>query len=355
MMRARLRGDPDFAQAADAALSKNTAALSGLIEVLAGDKAEYQFGYLWKTHIQSLFNYARGLADHDTAVRDAARKSLLDYENRLAGFFVAASHGRLDPSTAQAAVTTHVDHLLGQADAYAQRDYASASAQYRQSYDHTFRLGGTIAAALLTPAQAASLTTPDWRLQSELARLLGEHVALAVGAMRSGYAHWPDFSAAATNLNANSVELAGAMDGIFGTAAARAFQPLWADHVDQLIRYTAAVASHDDGQRQTAVARLGVFEQKFAAFLDGATAHRLPAPQIARGMAMHDQMLMRQLDAFAAKNYQQSHDLAYTTYSDAGGFAGALGSAFSATTMARAPRGGIQNGYGGMAPLAERR
>jgi hypothetical protein len=355
MMRARLRADPDFAQAADAALSKNTAALSGLVEVLAGDKAEYQFGYLWKTHIQALFNYARGLADHDTAVREAARKSLLDYEGRLASFFAGLSHGRLDPVTARAAVTMHVDHLLRQADAYAQHDYVTAGALYRQSYDHTFGLGKAIASAVLTPAQAATLAAPDWTLRSELARLLGEHVALAVGAMRSGYAHWPDFTAVAGSLNANTLDLTGAIDGIFGAPAAHAFQPLWADHVDQLIRYTAAVAGHNDGQRRAAVARLGEFEQQFAAFLDGATAHRLAASAMARGMAMHDQMLMRQIDAFAAKKYQQAHEIAYTTYTDAGGYSGVLGAAFAATTMARAPRGGIQTGYGGMATLVERR
>jgi hypothetical protein len=227
--------------------------------------------------------------------------------------------------------------------------------QYRQSYEHTYGLGGALASALLPPASAATLTTADWRLRSELTRLLGEHVALAVTAMRSGYAHWPDFDAAAANLNANTMDVTQAVDGIFGANAARSFQSLWADHIDSLMQYTAALAMHDNAKRAAAVTRMNKFQDSFAAFLAGATGNRLPLGDLTSAMVMHDQMLIQQIDAFAAKRYQQAHDVAYTTYTDIGGLSGKLATAFAATAMAKAPRGGIQTGYGGMAPLVERR
>jgi hypothetical protein len=93
-------------------------------------------------------------------------------------------------------VLTHVDHLLAQADAYAMGDYARSNELYRQGYTHTFGLGHALATTLLPADQAAVLTEPQWRVRSELGRLLGEHVALAVAALRAGAANSPDFAAA---------------------------------------------------------------------------------------------------------------------------------------------------------------
>jgi hypothetical protein len=349
MMRARLRADPDFAQAANAALTRNTGAIATRIEQLAGEKAEYDFGYLWKTHIQALFNYARGLADRDNGVRDDARKTLLDYENRLAGLFITASHGRLPVGAARAAVAEHVGHLLGQADAYSRKDYATSGRLYRESYEHTYALGGTIASVLVPQDQAAQLTTPAWKLRSELGRLLGEHVALLVATMRSGLTGGTDFSAAAANINANTLDLTRAVDGIFGAPAAKSFQGLWSDHIDQLIRYTNALVKGDTAARDAARAVLDKFQDRLAAFLSGATGKRLGASALTKALVMHDQMLIDQITAFQKRDYQRSHDIAYTTYTDMVGLASGLAAAFGATTMAGAPRGGIQTGYGGMA------
>jgi hypothetical protein len=61
MMRSRLRGDADLAQAANAALGKNTEAMSGLIGSLFGAEAKTRFAAYWPAHVTALFNYARAL------------------------------------------------------------------------------------------------------------------------------------------------------------------------------------------------------------------------------------------------------------------------------------------------------
>jgi hypothetical protein len=354
MMRGRLRGDPDLAQAANSALGRNTEALGQLVALVAPTARE-RFTGLWSAHVTALFNYARGLADGDDRVRADARAATLRFETELAGVVATLSGGRLPRPAATAALRAHVEHLLGQADAYAAKDYAQADRLYREAYAHAFGLGRTLAEALVPPAQAAALRAPGWRLRSELGRLLGEHVVLVVAALRAGVTSGPDFAAAGQAVDANTQDLAGAVDTLFGAAAARRFQNLWADHVDALMAYAAAVARRDDAQRTAAVGRLDVFERQLASFLATATARRLPAATLAKAFRGHDQMLVQQVDAFVAEDYGRAHDIAYSTYEQTAGLARDLAEAFGATVASRLPRGGVQTGLGGMAAVVGRR
>ncbi len=355
MMRSRLRGDPDLAQAANAALGKNTDAMSGLIGTLFGDQAKTTFSAYWAAHVTALFNYARALADHDDALRAQAQTTIAKFENDLAGFFAAASQGRLPRDAAVAAVRMHIQHLEGQADAYAAGDYSTADRIYREGYAHAFALGKVLASTLLPPAAAAGLNAPIWRLRSELDRLLGEHVVVVIAAMRAGATNGPDFTAAAQTVNGNTRDLAGAMDTLFGPAEASRFQSLWANHVDALIGYSAAVVKSDDAGRAGARTKLTAFEGQFAAFLGAATKNRMAAGALATAFQMHDDMLVREADAFAGKDYRQAHDLSYTTYQEMFTLAGRLANAFGATIASRLPVGAVQTGGGGAAAVLERR
>jgi hypothetical protein len=355
MMRGRLRGDPDFAQAANAALGKNTNAMGEIVRSLFGAQAETQFTSLWATHVTALFNYARGLSDRDDSVRAEARSALATYESNLAGFLADASRGRLKRDTVEPALRTHVEHLLQQADAYAAGDYTRANVIYRQAYTHTFGLGKTLAAALLPPGASLALDSQQWRLRSELGRLLGEHLTLVVAALRAGVADTDDFAAAAESVNANTRDLAGAVDSLFGAAAAKSFQSLWADHIDQLMAYTAGVVGQDTGRRADAVAKLDAFEHRLASFLDTATEGRLASTTLAQAFLMHDRMLLREVDTFAAKEYQTAHDITYSAYQHMFDLAGQLSDAIGATIASRVPKGGAQTGGGGMAAVVGRR
>jgi hypothetical protein len=349
MMRSRLRGDPDLAQAANAALGKNTDAMSELVGALFGAAAKKTFAAYWAAHVTALFNYARALADHNAALRAQAQSTIATFEGNLAGFFAAASQGRLPRAAAVDAVKMHIEHLEGQADAYAARDYPKADQIYREGYAHAFALGKALASTLLPPAAASALNQPLWRLRSELDRLLGEHTVAVIAAMRAGATNSPDFAAAGQTVNGNTKDLAGAMDSLFGTAAAARFQGLWANHVDALIGYSAAVVKNDDAGRAAARSKLAGFEGQFAAFLAAATKNRMAAGALTNAFRMHDDMLVREADAFAGKDYRTAHDLAYSTYQDMFTLAGQLATAFGATVAARLPVGPVQTGRGGTA------
>ena len=354
LMRSRIRGDDDFVQAANAALGKNTDAMTALIGQLFGASTARKFAPMWSEHIVALFAYAGALADQDDAARTDARGELTEYEKDLGAFFAGASHGRLSVAAADSAVVRHVAHLTMQADAYAAHDYATADRLYREGYQHTYDLGGTLADALLPAADRATLRAPIWRLRSQLGKLLAEHAALVEDVTRAAVTNAPDFAASAQMINGNTADLATAMDSLFGSATARRFQSLWASHVEQLVAYAGATAARDTGRQAQARTRLHDVEQRLATLLATATGKRMSAPTLAAALQGHDQMLLRHADAYAAKEYATAHDIAYETYDNMFDLARQLADAFGATVAARLPRGGAQTGYGGLADVVGR-
>jgi hypothetical protein len=355
LMRSRIRGDDDFVQAANAALGQNTDAMTGLVGQLFGAATAKKFGPMWSEHIVALFAYAGAVADRDDDAKDDAHEELTEYEGDLASFFAGASHGRLSPSAAHSAVAMHVSHLTMQADAYAKHDYAAADRLYRESYQHTYDLGLTLADALLPAGDRATLRTPIWRLRSQLGKLLAEHAVLVEDVTRAAVTNTPDFNAAADMINGNTRDLAAAIDTLFGAPAAKKFQSLWASHVEQLVAYAGATAAGEPARQQTARTALQSFEPAMAAVLSGATGGRMTPAELTAALQMHDQMLLRHADAYAAKDYKTAHDIADQTYEHMFELARQLADGFGATVAARLPRGGAQTGYGGLADVVEKR
>ena len=351
MMRARIRADSDLAQSANAALGRNTKAMGGLLTPVLGQEGVAAFEEAWAEHIAELFEYARGLSTGDDALRDHAHEELVEYEADLAQFFVEASKGRLDSEAALEGVAEHVDHLVEGADAYAAGDRSTSADRYRESYAHSFALGEALARALLPAAVGHQLDAPDLRLRAELTELLGENVALVVGAMRSAVTDGADLPSLGTALDGNTQDLTAAMDALFGRAAAQQFQEHWADHIDELLAYTRATAEDDADGQAAARQSLASFEQAFAGFLDETTEHRLGREALQEAFTVHDRMLLAQLDAYAAKDYTQAHDIGYRTYDSSFTVSGRLATAIGSTVAKRLPTGGSQTGGGGTAGM----
>src|SRR5918995_3105963 len=200
LTRARLRGDEDLAQSADGALSKNAADLAAPIGAVYGAEAAETFEQAWFNHITYVFDYARGVADDDAAVKSEARNQLDDYVTDLSEYLAEATHQAMPVEVVAEELRMHVGHLLEQVDAYAAEDYERAFQLERESYAHMFPLGKALATGIVTGEGAelpAEFGSPAAELQSQLGMTLGEHAELAVDAMRSGISGLPDFPAAA--------------------------------------------------------------------------------------------------------------------------------------------------------------
>jgi hypothetical protein len=352
LTRARLRGDGDLAQSADAALSKNTGDLGDLIGTVYGTEAAEKFEELWFGHVTYLFNYARGVADKDEATKSQARRQLDDYTTSLSQFLEAATKKAAPASVVAAGLRMHVHQLLQQVDAYARGDYDRAFALERQTYAHMFPLGKTLAAAILTGGGGGlpvDFDSPARQLQSRVGLLLGEHAELAVDAMRSGISNSPDFPAAGVALDANTREITGLIESVFGAESAGSFQALWADHIDAFVTYTQALVADDAALENAANERLKEFNAHFAAFLSTSTQGRLGAPALADAFVMHEDLLLRQINAYAERDYSTAYQLSFDAYQHMFALAAQAATAIGDTVTAQSPPGGPQTGAGGMA------
>jgi len=357
LTRARLREDGDLAQSADAALGKNTADLGELIGSVYGAEAAEEFERMWFGHVTDLFNYSRGVADEDEAVKSQARRQLDGYTTDLSQFLEAATKKAVPAPVVAAELRMHVDQLLQQVDAYASGDYDRAFALERESYAHMFPLGKALAAGIVTGGGAglpADFDSPARQLQSRLGLLLGEHAELAVDAMRSGVSNSADFPAAGAALDGNTREITAMIESVFGAASAGSFQALWADHIDAFVTYTQALAADDADLENAATERLNGFNADFATFLSTSTQGRLGAPALGDAFVMHEDLLLRQINAYVERDYSTAHQLSFDAYQHMFALAAQAATAIGDTVAAQSPRGGAQTGAGGMAAVIER-
>jgi hypothetical protein len=352
LTRARLRGDADLAQSADAALSKNAADIAALIAAVYGAKAGETFEQAWFNHVTYLFNYARGVADDAAAVTSQARSQLDAYVIDLSEYLAEATNGEVSAEVIGEELRMHVDQLLEQVDAYAAEDYKRAFQLERESYAHMFPLGKALAAGIVTgegghlPKEFGS---PSTELQSQLGMKFGEHAELAVDAMRSGISGLADFPAAAGALDQNTRELTAIVESVFGAEGARAFQALWADHIDAFVEYTQALAKQDEAAEDAAKSRLTQFNDEFARFLSTSTQGRLGTAALADAFVMHEDMLLQQINAYAEADYSTAYEVSYEAYQHMFALAEQAATAIGETVTAKGPKRGPNTGGGGMA------
>jgi len=314
-----------------------------------GARTAATFTTLWNAHVQQLSDYAVALAGHDTSGQRAANAQLHHIEGDLGTFLSTATEGRLTPAAARQAVTMHIQMLLAQADAYARGDYASAYEMETQGFDHMTamadELASDIAAGKGVPTTELSL--PSQQLQSALDRLFAEHMGVMVEAMRSAVDQSPDFASVGATLNANTAQLGAAIGALYGHAAADAFLNLWAQHVNALMAYANATATHDDAAKAAAQKSLADFVVKMAQFLGAAT--HLPAIQLTSALTQHDMHLTDQIDAYATGDFTKAASIAAAGYAHMFTLASTLATAIGDTVAARLPTGGAQTGGGGTA------
>jgi hypothetical protein len=349
VMRSEVGPAPELRQAADTALRNNTDALSQLASAAYGRANGDRFTQLWQRHVTDLLAYANGVAGKDASATQAARRALLADAEAYGSWLAGASKGQVKAGDAAAGVRMHVQELMAQADAYAAHDYAAAYRIERQAYEHMFSAGAGLAKASLAPELAVGLDAPPEQLRSTFAMLLGEHMELIVDAQRATFAGAPEFRAAAAQVNANSNALTKGMGAIVGPGKAAEFQSAWAKHVEGLLAYSTAVASNDQAAKAVAQENLRGVAARLALYLSDIVRNRLPLEPLTKALGAHDQHLIDQVDAWAAKRYDQAAEMERDGYLQMLGVANTLVGAIQKTVKPQLPVGGSQTGGGGMA------
>ena len=348
-MRSLVATAPAVGQVAGVSLQTNTDELTRLVATAYGGAQADRFTKLWQRHLVDLMAYAKGVAGHDTSATQQARAALLADADAYGAWLAQASKGRVRASDAAAGVRMHVTELMAQADAYAAGDYARADQIERQAYEHMFTAGAGLAKASVTPEVAIGLDTPPERLRSAFAMLLGEHLELIVEAQRATFAGASQFQAAAAQVNANTVALSKAMGALVGPAKATEFQRAWANHVEGLMAYTAAVAVNDQADKAAAKQNLDGFAERLALYFSEIVKNVLAADPLTKAITAHDQHLIDQVEAYAAKDYPKAQQMELEGYGQMLGVANLLMGAIQRTVKPQLPVGGSQTGGGGMA------
>jgi hypothetical protein len=354
-MRSLVVAAPGFGQAAEASLQANTDALSRLVgSAYGGDQAD-RFTPLWQRHLVDLMSYAKAVAGNDASAKQQARAALLADADAYGSWLAGASKGRVGARPAAAGVRMHVEELMEQADAYAARGYRQAYRIEREAYEHMFTAGAALAKASVTPEVAVGLETPPERLRSAFAMLLGEHLELIVDAQRATFAGSPEFQAAAAQVNANTTALTKAMGAIVGPTKAAEFQSAWANHVEGLMAYTAAVAGNDQAAMTAAKHNLDGFAERLALYFSDIVRNVLATDPLTQAITAHDTHLINHVDAYAAKDYPKAQQMELEGYQQMLGVADTLVGAIQRTVKPKLPVGGSKTGGGGMAEMACRR
>ena len=166
----------------------------------------------------------------------------------------------------------------------------------------------------LAVATATSRQSPR-ELRARFEQLLGQHTVIAVRLMRSVVAAAPDLrQAAVASLQENTHALHQIVASAYGSAQADRFNQLWEDHIADLFSYANGVASHNESAKQTARAGLIAYCDAYGRWFAEASNGRVRASDAADGVRMHVEELIKQLDAYAARDYEQAYRIEREAY-----------------------------------------
>jgi len=350
LMRGPIDDEDKFVDAAQGALQRNTDELADAISSVYGADAGSEFAAVWTDHVESLVAYSRAVAAGDDGARDDAMADLDAYSARYGEFIAELTDGELAADAVADGVATHIHHMLAATDDYADGDYEAAFAGERTAYAAMFGQGKALSGAAIrqsTGELPAGFDSPPADLRSALGRLLGEHVELAFDATRAVVAGSPAVEAAAGALDENTQEIITALQGALGPEEAATFSDIWAAHIDAVVQFAVGVADGDDAAQARARAQLDEFPQQLGTVLLALAGGRVAAETVIAALQEHDEHLMQQVTAFAAKDYATSHDLAYAGYAHMFAIADTLAIALEGHAMGSAPRGGAGTGGGG--------
>jgi hypothetical protein len=349
LARSEVAKDAELQKVVQGSLAANAGALQQLVGVSYDGAQADEFKQLWQGYSDELAAYADADAAGNGTGAQEARAALLAHCDDWGAWLAEASGGRVQAAQATRSAQARVGRLMDQIDASAGHDYDQAYKLERQAYQQSYGAGTTLARAGLTAKEAADVATAPENLRSAFAMLLGEHMELIVDAQRATFAGSPEFEAAAAQVNANTATLAGALGGIVGPDKAKEFQTAWANHVEGLMAYTAAAAGKDEAAKAVAKENLDGFAERLALYFSDVVRNVLATDPLTEAITAHDEHLIAQVDAYAAKDYAKAQQVQDEGYQQMVGVANVLVDAIEKVMAQAMPAGGSKTGGGGTA------
>ena len=320
-------------EAAAGSLDNNSQDLAAAVGAIYGAEAGEAFLALWRTHIGFFVDYTVAVATDDSDKKAQALAALTGYATDF-GAFLNSANPNLPVAVVAELLGPHVGTLTAVIDAQATGDPVLAYSHLREAYAHMRMIADPLAGSIIAQfpeifgvdemgmegmdhsgmhgekmgMDAGAVVMSASELRSALGVLLGEHVLLTASATDAALrGRTAEFEAAAAGLDANSVDIAGAIGLVYGAEAQEAFLALWRTHIGFFVDYTVGVATGDSAKSAKALADLDGYADDFAAFLNSANPN-LPAEAVADLLRSHVSTLQAMIDAQAVQTAQQSGD-----------------------------------------------
>jgi hypothetical protein len=315
-MRSGLLSSPDYDASARAVEGNSTDVVAAMGSVY-GASAVGPFGDVWRSHIGYLVDYSKALGANDQAAEQQALDGLATYRANLRALLTQVNPG-VDLGAILAAFDTHTAQLVEFVTAEHAGDHARAYAIEREAYPHMFMIGDDLAKVIANelPTRFTGLDraySGAGTLRVTLDQLLGEHMFLAAEALRAGLSGAPYFDASKAALDANSTAVADLVRAAFGDAAANQFLVLWRAHITAYLAYIDAAKANDATAEASAAQQIDVAAAQIAGFLSAAIPS-LDATALSQALQEHAGHLLRQVDAYAAGDYDGAYGLVREGY-----------------------------------------
>jgi hypothetical protein len=174
---------------------------------------------------------------------------------------------------------------------------------------------GHPAGHMATPTTVVPADASPTRLRAQFEQLLGHHALLSVRLMRAVVAGTPELrQAAEASLKDNTEALTQLVTAAYDDAQGQRFNQLWQRTVQHLTAYAEAVDAGDAAAKQSASADLLADAGAYGSWLAGVSGGRVQAGPAPNAMRTHVDNLMKQLDAFAARDYATAYRIERQDY-----------------------------------------
>lgn len=350
VLRGHVDGESQFVQAADATLQRNTDEVTAAVSSAYGTAAGDSFAELWADLVTALTDYGKARAADDEAMLSDATRALDAYAVRFGESVSKLTEQQFTARAATRAMKEHIGHLVKATDAYADENFVAAFAGERRAYAGMFPMAQALSGPAVSDAAGElppEFNDPSAQLRSGLGQLLGEHAELVFDATRAVVSGTASAEAGAAALNANTEDIVAAMQAALDADVAKEFSAGWGDHIDAIVNFAVAVAEKDDEGQARARAAMEALPVQLGEILPGISGGSVASASVISAIKLHDQQLLQQVTAYAARDYRTANELAYDGYHHMFAVASTLATALEADTAGGAPLGGAATGGGG--------
>ncbi len=292
-------------QAAVKALDDNTKNLGAAIGSIYGNAAEKKFLASWRAHIGFFVDYTLAKATGDDAAAKKALKDLDGYRADFGALIEGATEGELTQDAVAEALKPHVESTIDVIDSLV-AGKGDVFDKLRVAASHLPNIATALAGGIAAQQDLeGSVDDPATMLQRDLTALLQGHeyfagIALYTAVQAKGDLKDPVVAAAVKELDDNSVDLAEAIESVYGPEAGKQFLDLWRAHIGFFVDYTLAKATGDEMAAKKAQKDLDGYRRDFGALIEGATEGGLSQDAVAEALDVHVNSTIAAIDSIVA-------------------------------------------------------